>query len=162
LSDSDHAGSAARVALSEEETLDAIERAAELWGASWHRDGPGGRLELPVVAGLRRGTVTARLATDSDRDQEGPGTLVSARVEASEYRLQTAAVAILSVGGFGALALALWPLYPPLLALAPLALIFTVVAWLAVASRLQNSGIEEFLELVQTAADGPQPSEDPR
>ena len=51
------------------------------------------------------------------------------------------------------MALTLWPLYPPLLALAPLALIFTVVAWLAVASRLQNSGVEEFLGLIVSAAE---------
>lgn len=145
--------STVRVALSVDETLDAVERAAELWGAQWHRDGPGGRLELPVVAGVRRGLVTARIATDEVHDHEGNGTILSGRIEDSQYRLQTASVVILAVGGFGALALTLWPLYPPLLALAPPALIFTVVAWLVVASRLQNSGLEEFLTLVASAAD---------
>ncbi len=141
------------VALSAEETLDAVERAAELWGADWHRHGTGGRLELPVHAGVRRGTLTARLSTEPEAQGEGGGTVLTISVESSHYRLQTAAVSILGIGGVGGLALTLWPLYPPLLALAPLALIFLVVAWLFVASRLQNSGVEEFLDLVGSAGE---------
>lgn len=136
------------IALSAEESLDAVEWAAELWDADWHRHGTGGRLELPVQAGLRRGTVTAKLSTEA----EGDTTALVVHVESSHYRLQTVAVSILAAGGLGALALTLWPLYPALLALAPVALILIVVAWLFVASRLQNSGVEEFLELVGTAA----------
>ncbi len=138
------------VALSVEESLDAVERAAELWGADWHRHGTGGRLELPVHAGVRRGTITARLSTEPKA--QGNGTALVVQVESSHYRLQTTAVSILAAGGLGALALTLWPLYPPILALAPVALILIVVAWLVIASRLQNSGVEEFLELVGSAA----------
>lgn len=153
----DAPASTVRLALSEEDALAAVAQAAELWGAEWRRDGPGGRLELPVVAGLRRGTVTARIAADEVRDREGRGTVLSARIESSDYRLQRAAVTILSLGGIGALALTLWPLYPPLLALAPVALIFSVGAWLLVASRLENSGLEEFLDLVRADAEGEAP-----
>lgn len=145
------------IALSAEESLHAVERAAEVWGADWHRHGTGGRLELPVHAGVRRGTITARLSTEPQAQREAPGeghcTVLVVQVESSHYRLQTAAVSILAIGGLGALALTLWPLYPPLLALAPLALIFVVVAWLFVASRLQNSGVEEFLDLVASAGE---------
>ena len=141
------------IALSAEESLEAVERAAELWGADWHRHGTGGRLELPVHAGVRRGTVTARLSTEPEAQGQGNGTVLVVRVQSSHYRLQTAAVSILGAGGLGALALTLWPLYPPLLALAPLALIFAVVAWLVIASRLQNSGVEEFLDLVRSAGE---------
>ena len=139
------------VGLSVEETLDAVEHAAEFWGADWHRHGTGGRLELPVHAGVRRGWLTARLSAEPEPPGEGSGTVLTVSVESSHYRLQTAAVSILGIGGVGGLALTLWPLYPPLLALAPLALIFVVVAWLFVASRLQNSGVEEFLDLVASA-----------
>ncbi len=141
------------VGLSVEETLDAVERAAEFWGADWHRHGTGGRLELPVHAGVRRGWLTARLSAEPEPPGEDSGTILTVSVESSHYRLQTAAVSILGIGGVGGLALTLWPLYPPLLALAPLALIFLVVAWLFVASRLQNSGVEEFLDLVGSAAE---------
>ncbi len=151
------------VALSAEESLDAVERAAELWGADWHRHGTGGRLELPVHAGVRRGTLTARLSTEpvaqGEALGEGNGTVLVVHVESSHYRLQTTAVSILAAGGLGALALTLWPLYPPLLALAPLALIFVVVAWLVIASRLQNSGVEEFLDLVASAGTAGEASE---
>jgi hypothetical protein len=134
------------IALGAEESLDAVEWAAELWDADWHRHGTGGRLELPVQAGLRRGTVTAKLSTEA----EGDTTALVVHVESSHYRLQRAAVSILAIGGMGGLALTLWPLYPRLLALAPAALILVVVAWLVIASRLQNSGIEEFLDLVES------------
>lgn len=138
--------------LSAEETLDAVEHAAELWDADWQRHGSGGRLELPVHAGVRRGTVTAQLSTEA----EGDTTALVVQVESSHYRLQTAAVSILAIGGLGGLALTFWPLYPALLTLAPAALILVVVAWLVIASRLQNSGIEEFLDLVESAsAEGP-------
>lgn len=136
-----------RLAMSSEETLDAIERAAEFWDAGWRRHGVGGRLELPVVAGLRRGMITAQLSTVA----EGDGTALTIQVESSHYKLQTASVSLLAMGGLGGLALTVWPLYPPILALAPVALILLVVAWLVVGSRLQNSGIEEFLDLVRSS-----------
>lgn len=136
-----------RLELGPEEALAAVEHAAEFWDAEWHRHGTGGRLELPVVAGLRRGTISARLSAELEDD----ATTLTVRIESSRYKLQNAAVSILALGGFGGLCLTLWPLYPPLLALAPVALILLVVAWLVIASRLQNSGLEEFLELVESA-----------
>lgn len=137
------------VVLSSEESLEALEHAAELWGADWNRHGTGGRLELPVHAGVRHGVVSATVWTEPERN----GTSVVARVESSRYRLRGRAVSILAVGGLGALALILWPLYPPLLAFAPLALVLAVAAWLVIISRLQNSGVEEFLDLVASAGE---------
>ena len=155
----------ARLDLDIEHSLGAVEHAAELWGANWRRSGTGGRLELPVQAGLRHGVVTAAVSTEvaagnnagegagdsADRAADkgtGDGTTLVVRVESSDYHLQTAAVTILGIGGLGCLPLILWPLYPKLLALAPVSLILIVVAWLVVASRLQNSGVEEFLDMV--------------
>lgn len=137
------------VALDAEKTLTAIEHAAELWGAHWNRLGTGGRIELPVHAGVRRGVVSGRLWTEPERT----GTTVIFRVESSVYSLKSGAVSILGVGGLGALALTLWPLYPPLLAVAPLALVFSVLAWLLIASRLQNAGVEDFLKLVASGGE---------
>jgi hypothetical protein len=137
------------VALSAEECLEVVEQAAELWGADWSRLGTGGRLELPVHAGVRHGSVSARLWTEPDRD----GTAIVVRIESSHYRLKTGAVSVLAVGGLGALALTLWPLYPRLLAVAPLALVFSIIAWLVIASRLQSTGVEDFLNLVTTGGE---------
>lgn len=154
-----------RVDLDVEPSLAAVEHAAELWGAVWRRSGTGGRLELPVQAGLRQGVVTATVSTEvvsgtgagngagdgADRAADtdtGDSTTLVVRIESSDYHLQTGAVTILGIGGLGCLPLILWPLYPKLLALAPVSLILIVVAWLVVASRLQNSGVEEFLDMV--------------
>ncbi len=141
------------VPLGASETLDVVEHAAELWGARWSRLGTGGRLELPVHAGVRRGTVTGRLWTEPDRG----GTALVFRVETSDYSLKHGSVAVLAVGGLSALALTFWPLYPPLLAAAPLALVFTVLAWLLISSRLQSAGIEDFLDLVATGGRNVEP-----
>ncbi|MCP4200369.1 MAG: hypothetical protein GY769_00350 [bacterium] len=146
------------VALSAEQSLEAVERAAELWGAQWNRLGTGGRLEIPVHAGVRHGIVTGRLWTEPERD----GTSVVVRVESSHYSLKKGAVSILAVGALGALALTLWPLYPPLLAVAPLALVFAFVAWLVIASRLQSAGVEDFLKMVASAGDEDRPGEPSR
>lgn len=138
-----------RLDLDVEHSLGAVEHAAELWGANWRRSGTGGRLELPVQAGLRRGVVVAAVSTEAVAgDGNDAGTTLVVGIESGDYHLQTAAVTILGIGGLGTLPLLLWPLYPKLLALAPVSLIFIVVAWLVVASRLQNSGVEEFLDMV--------------
>lgn len=138
-----------RVALGAKGTLAAVEHAAELWGASWQRHGTGGRIELPVHAGVRRGVVFGRIWTEPERG----GTALVFRVESSDYQLKHGAVPILAVGGLGALALTLWPLYPPLLAVAPLALVFAIAAWLVIASRLQSAGVEDFLNLIATGGE---------
>lgn len=84
------------------------------------------------------------------------GSEVELLVEETEYHLHRPAVAVLVVGAAGALIGLLWPLYPPLLALAPMGALLTFVAWLLVVSRLRSSGPIEFLELVAAP-----PAEDP-
>lgn len=135
--------------LCADETLEAVEHAAELWGARWQRHGTGGRLELPVHAGVRRGIISGRVWTEPARE----GTSLVFREEASDYSLKHGAVAVLALGGLSAIALTLWPIFPPLLAAAPLALVFSIVAWLLIASRLQNAGVEDFLYLVATGGE---------
>jgi len=139
------------VALGTEDALLAVERAAELWGAEWDRLGTGGRLELPVHAGVRFGRVSGRLWTEPERQ----GTTLVFRTESSDYSLKRGAVAMLGVGGLGAVALILWPLFPQLLALAPMALVFAIIAWLVIASRLQSAGVEDFLQLAASSDESP-------
>ena len=134
---------------SREGTLADLETAAEIWGAGWRPDGWGGRLELPVTAGLRRGVVSGRVSVETTPN----GSRVLFRVEESHHTLNVAATMVLLLGAVGALAVTLWPLFPPLLALAPLSLVLAFTAWLLVASRLRTSGPEDFLELVVTLPD---------
>ncbi len=135
--------------LDRDETFAAVSEAAELWGADWSRHGTGGRLRLPVTAGVRRGTIDARLWTEPTRN----GTRLILRTEQTHYRLNRAAFMLLLFGAFGGLVVALWPFYPPLLKLAPVAAVVALAAWLLVVSRLRTAGIEEFLEVLRPAAE---------
>lgn len=127
-----------------EATLVALDRAAESWGAGWERAGLGGRLELPVTAGVRRGVLTCRV----EARPAGAGTRLTLTVEAEDYRLNRAAVAILAFGAAGAIAATLWPFFPQLLSVAPLAVVLALCAWFLVAARVRTTTAAEFLELV--------------
>ncbi len=130
------------------DALAAVSAAAEDWGAEWREEGQGGRLRLPVSAGLRHGFLEGRVRVEGRGDRAA----VTLAVEAIEYRLHKSAVAMLVIGAGGAVALVAWPFFPQLLALAPTGVVLAIVAWLVVVSRLRNSGPEEFLELVSTIA----------
>lgn len=135
--------------------LEAVEEAAEAWGAAWTREGTGGDLALPILAGLHRGWVRARVASEP----AGP--------ERTELRLSVAerhegihvpAVFILLLSAAGAVLVTLWPFYPRLLPLAPFGALLALGGWFLVVSRLRSSGPEEFLELVEKVAEsGPPP-----
>lgn len=124
-----------------------MERAAEVWGAEWSRQG--GRLALPVSAGLRSGRVEARLWTEP----AAAGSVLVLRVEQTAYRLRTNAVVVLGIAAAGALTTVVWPLFPRLLPLVPLGLVLAVGAWFLVITRLATSGPEDFLEVVRQAAE---------
>lgn len=106
--------------------------------------GSGGRLRVPVNAGLRQGVVSARLWTEPTRD----GVCLVVEVEDEVYRLHRPAVGIVSLGAVGALATTLWPFYPPLLGFAPIAAVLALSAWFLVNSRLRSASLHEFLDLV--------------
>jgi hypothetical protein len=133
--------------LEPEETLRVVSRASELWGAKWRREGSGGHLELPVTAGVRRGVLRGRLWIEPTTE----GSSIVLRIEQSHYQIHWGAVIILLFGAAGALTATLWPFYPPLLGLAPLAIVLALAAWFLVASRLRTSTPEDFLELVAMA-----------
>lgn len=132
--------------LGTDEALAELARAAEAWGAEWRRKGSEGRLVLPVTAGLRHGRLSGRISTESVGDDSG--TRLRLQVENSRYHLHWQAVVILLFGALGAVSFTLWPFYPPLLELAPMALVLAFAAWFLVASRLRTAGVQEFFELL--------------
>ena len=137
--------------LAPSEALAAIAVAAEEWGAAWTPRGDGGRLDLPVTAGVRRGVLSGQLGV---RPAGAGAELVFEQREA-RYQLNRPAVAILLMGGAGAVAATLWPFFPQLLAAAPLAVVLALCSWFLVASRLRNSTPDDFLELVDRVGDLP-------
>ena len=81
---------------------------------------------------------------------------LSVLITAGLVALQTLGFSISGVLAFGALGgivAMLWPFFPGLLKVAPLAAVLAVVAWLMVAGRLRNSGLEEFVEALQATAE---------
>lgn len=127
-----------------EEAISALRRTVEDWGAEFEPQGSGGRLHLPVVAGMRRGLVSGAVEVQSTAD----GSRLVFRPESSVYRLQAAAVVILLVAAAGASLVFLWPFFPALMAVAPFGAILALGGWFLVVSRLRTSGPEEFLAAV--------------
>jgi hypothetical protein len=127
--------------LAPEEALTVLRRTAEDWGARFEPQGAGGRLHLPVLAGMRRGLVSGPVEV---QPAVGGSRLVF-RPESAVYHVQTAAVAILLVAVAGASLVFLWPFFPRLIAVAPFGAILALGGWFLVVSRLRTSGPEEFL-----------------
>lgn len=136
-----------------EASLAAVASVAAEWGAQWEPDGWGGRLTLPVVAGLRRGHLTGRIHARA----HGASTDLSLDIDSEQLTVNRPAVAVLAGGGAGGLAVALWPFWPPLLGLVPLGAVLALSAWFLVNSRLRHAGVEDFLE--QIAEEARQPEE---
>lgn len=134
------------IEASPDRVLAAVSAMADEWGGEWRGEGHGGRLYLPVVAGLRRGLLEAQVeARSSSRD----GTLLTLRGDVEHWRVHRSAAGILVMGALGALPVILWPLGPRFLALAPVGLVFMFLAWFMVVSRLRTAGGAEFLEAVR-------------
>lgn len=134
---------------------------AERWGGTF--DAKRGRLELPVMAGLRYGRIAAEVEALARHD----GAKVRLRVVESQYELDrgsTFALAIAAVAAVASLALPFFPHYWPLL---PPALMIAVAGWLFIVARLKTSGPEDFLAELRDlaaadpAAGGGDPGENP-
>ncbi|MDH3254303.1 MAG: hypothetical protein OEM62_04865 [Acidobacteriota bacterium] len=141
--------------LTHEQALQAVAQASEIWGATWERQGAEGRLHLPVLAGLRHGLLSGRVWIEPAPQ----GSRVIFRVDDSHFRLHWTALAILVVGAAGGVAATLWPFFPSLLGVAPLAVVVALAAWVLVASRLRTSTAEDFLDIVAGSADTEHTSE---
>lgn len=139
--------------LPPEQAVSAVGRTAEDWGAEFQRDGSGGTLHLPVVAGIRRGLVTGPVEVHP----AGEGSRVTFRPEQSIYYVQTAAVMILLLSAFGGVLTFVWPFFPKLIAVAPFGALLALGGWFLVVSRLRSSGPEDFLAAVAANRE-PEPS----
>lgn len=124
--------------------LAAIRQTAEDWGAELDLEGSGGRLRLPVLAGLRRGLLSGPVTVEPSES----GTRVTFQPEEAIWYVQTSAVVILLLAVFGSAFTVLWPFFPHLLAVAPFGAVLALGGWFLVISRLRTSGPEEFLEAV--------------
>jgi hypothetical protein len=133
--------------------LDAARRAiaevAEVWEAEWREEIDGGRLRLPVVHGLRRGTESGLLRL---RRESAELTRIEWTLEQSELEVQRPAVAILVFAAVPLVGTLVWPFWPGLLPLVPFAAISGLIAWWLVISRLRHRGPEEFLSDVAKVA----------
>ena len=119
------------------------------WGGEWRSEDGAHDLWIPVTAGLRRGFVVARV----DSAPEGAGSKVGIVQTESRLGVNRGAAGVLAFGALGGIVAMLWPFFPGLLRVAPVAAILAVVAWLMVAGRLRNSGLEEFVAAVEATAE---------
>ncbi len=132
--------------------LGLVARTADDWGGTWQPRGEtGGRLGLPVTAGLRRGWVAGELEVEAAADASG--TRLRLRLDAGEYRVEQASVAVLVLAAAGALLPIFVPFYPALMRLVPLGLLLALGAWFFIVARLRNSGPEEFFHDLAERAD---------
>ena len=131
-----------------------LARTADLWGGSWQADGLcGGRLALPVMAGVRYGWVAGEVeveevaaAGEAGSAQTRAGSRLRFRVDHSDYHIDKLSFAVLLLAGGGALVTVFAPFFPSLFRLVPLSVLLAVGAWLFIVGRLRNSGPEEFFD----------------
>ncbi len=122
--------------------LNLVAMAADDWDGIWQAGNKGGRLGLPVVAGLRRGWVAGELTAEPTES----GSRLTLVVDKSDYKIQKPAAVTLLLAGLGALVTVIAPFAPSMLGLVPVGILMTFGAWFLVISRLRNSGPEEFFE----------------
>lgn len=135
--------------------LEALAAHSEDWGGEWQprdagRPNSGGKLTLPVAAGLRRGVIEGQVAVSAS----GSGTELTLEVSQAAYQLNWQPVAILAFGAAGSLLLVLWPFFPRLLELAPIGAIAAFASWFLVASRLRTSSPQDYLDALAVALGG--------
>ena len=135
--------------LAPADALAAAARVAEEWGGELGVAGDGGLLRLPVIAGIRRGTLSGHLAAEA----LAGGSRLRFTPESGLYYVHTPSVAVLVIAALGALLCVVWPLYPQLLVVAPFGAVLALGGWFLVVSRLRSSGPEEFLDSVALAAE---------
>lgn len=131
-----------------------LARVAEAWDAEWSPSADGGRLELPVVHGLRRGVEAGdvrltRLGTTRTR--------LAWTLDESRLAVDRGSVAVLSFAAVPLVLTIAWPFWPALFALVPFAAVTGLIAWWLVVSRLRSRGPEEFFAEVASAAAGATP-----
>lgn len=137
-----------------EAALAALAAEAELWGAGWEGHARGGRLDLPVLYGLRRGRVRGEIALAPRSEDPEAGTEIGWHPGEAEIHVHRPAVAILLLAAAAGLGTLLWPFFPRLIRLLPAALLLSLTAWWLVVARLRNAGPREFLDAVRARLGG--------
>jgi len=137
--------------------LAVLPRVVDGWGGTLADAAEGSRVEIPVLAGLRRGRVGGYLRVEA----AAGGSVAAFAVESAVLRVNLAACMILLLSAAGALISVAWPWFPRLLPAVPLGLVLAVGGWLLIASRLRSSGPEEFLAALRHAALAPDASTPP-
>lgn len=142
-------GAAIELAVPPEVARTGVDRAAEAWGADWRPGINGGRLHLPIAAGIRRGSVQGELRIEA----AGRGSRLRFLPAEAVYEVQTGAVIILLLAAAGGVMTVVWPFFPDLLPLAPLGALIALSGWFLVISRLTTNTPDDFLRLVSELAD---------
>ncbi|MEM8993240.1 MAG: hypothetical protein AAGF23_00480 [Acidobacteriota bacterium] len=136
-------------ALGPAELLEWVGRVADQWDGEWEPADGGGRLGLPVTAGLQRGWLAGRLEV-----VPAPGgSEVRFEVDKGEMKSDRGSVMILLVGAFGGLVTVVAPFVPALWALVPVGLLLGFSAWFMVVARLRSAGPAEFFAQVDDEAE---------
>lgn len=131
------------------EVLRRVGETAEQWVGEWQPapGSEGGRLGLPVTAGLKRGW----LAGELEVVEQGRGSRLLFKVDRGELRADRASVLVLSVGAAGGLVTIVAPFFPALWPLVPIGLLLGFSAWFMVVARLRTAGPAEFFAQVEGA-----------
>lgn len=135
--------------LSPSAALKSLGSLAETWGGGWKGEElDGGRLVIPVLAGLRRGYVGYAVSARS----ESKGTRLHFVEEESDLQVHKPTLIILLIAACAGLSTLVMPFVPKLLPLLPPAVVLCLATWLFIVARLRNSGLDEFM---QDLADDP-------
>ncbi|MEO1082840.1 MAG: hypothetical protein AAFY88_01220 [Acidobacteriota bacterium] len=136
-------------ALEPVELLEWVGRVADQWDGEWEPADGGGRLGLPVTAGLKRGWLAGRLEVAP----QPSGSAVRFEVDKGEMKSDRGSVMILLVGAFGGLVTVVAPFVPALWAMVPVGLLLGFSAWFMVVARLRSAGPAEFFAQVDDEAE---------
>ena len=126
-----------------------MDEAAEAWGAELEPTGSRRRIQLPILAGLRRGVVRGSIEVMAAVEPAGTGSRVVLREDERLDYVHTPSLMVLLLAVLGAALVVLWPFYPQLLPVAPFGALMALGGWFLVISRLRSSGPEEFLKTVE-------------
>ena len=144
-------GDSIEISASVEAVGHALKQAAEEWGGQWKVSADGGELWIPVSAGLRRGYWRGDVLLAPSPSSPGL-ILLTAEAKDLQMHVNRGGALILLAGAAGGIVAVLWPFFPALLEIGPMALVLAIAAWLLVSSHIRNSGLEEFLETVDAIA----------
>lgn len=146
------------VDASPDEVLRRVREAVDAWGGEWQSEGErGGKLILPVSAGVRRGWMGFEVSVEPPRDGGDEASELVLRRAQDHLQVDRATVMVLLLALLGALLFLVVPFVPRLLPLLPIGFVLTVAGWLFVVARLRNSGPDEFLEQLSSASE-PEPA----